>query len=315
MVTEVNRLIANLFAAGEPIAFPQVGTLTPVKRPARRLSKRELLPPTREIDFASAVQGATLAQRLAQAANCSLEQAEEIYGRWLGYTFNEGGLTLEGIGVLRNKHFTLDPAFDARLNPQGRKAIPIKVRRRAFDWTIALGVVAIIAAIGIGYYGYTELKGSVRMPWQQEQTADNQTIKITTSTIAKTTTPTDSTTTTQPVEPIETVAKAVPEQPKVTAVTANRQPVASPSQPHESGSIRTMVSGAYYVVLGVFSTPENAERAANEAFMKQAMPCQVYRFGQKWMVSPFTSADAAACTQFRRTHLETHPDLWVYQAR
>ena len=76
-----------------------------------------------------------------------------------------------------------------------------------------------------------------------------------------------------------------------------------------------MQSGHYYVVLGVFSTVENAERAANEAFLKQAMRCEIYPFGQKWMVSPFTAAEADRCAQFRRTHLETHPDLWVYQAR
>lgn len=77
-----------------------------------------------------------------------------------------------------------------------------------------------------------------------------------------------------------------------------------------------MSSGRYYVVLGVFSTVENAERAVNETARKDgSLRCGIYRFGGKWMVSPFESADAEACTLFRNAHLDRFPDTWVYRAR
>lgn len=323
MVAEVNRLIANLFAAGESIAFPQVGTLLPTKRPARRLSKKQLIPPTREIDFASDLQGATLAERLAAAAHCSLEQAEEIYGRWLAQTYREEVLTLEGIGVLQHKHFKIDPAFDARLNPQGRKPIAVRVRRRGFDLTMLIGVVAILAAVTIGIYGYKELKGTVKMPWQKEQVVAQQGVTANSSETTATTLPVESMENTdapaQPATSNEEVADE-PKQPEMKVETAPSATAAvrktAPTQTTSAtNEVEIMRSGQSYVVLGVFSTVENAQRAANEAFVKHAMRCSIYRFGQKWMVSPFTSADPDAATQFRRTHLETHPDLWVYKAR
>lgn len=77
-----------------------------------------------------------------------------------------------------------------------------------------------------------------------------------------------------------------------------------------------LVSGRRYVVLGVFSTPENAARAAQLAREKEgSFRCGVYRFGAKFMVSPFESEDAEACTLFIRAHAETFPGMWTYTAR
>lgn len=70
------------------------------------------------------------------------------------------------------------------------------------------------------------------------------------------------------------------------------------------------------MVLGVFSTAENAARAASAASSQEvAITCGVYRFGAKFMVSPFESDDAEACRLFIRAHAERIPDMWVYSAR
>ena len=78
----------------------------------------------------------------------------------------------------------------------------------------------------------------------------------------------------------------------------------------------SMVSGRYYVVLGVFSTVENAERAGMQAAEKDGtLRCGIFRFGSKWMVSPFESDDPEACTLFRKAHVDHFPEMWVYKAR
>ncbi|MBQ8581787.1 MAG: hypothetical protein IJ478_06860, partial [Alistipes sp.] len=83
-----------------------------------------------------------------------------------------------------------------------------------------------------------------------------------------------------------------------------------------TGEVQRMTSGWSYVVLGVFSTEENARRAvATAASSEPALGCTIYTFGQKWMVSPHGSADAASAQAFRKTHSEQYPDLWVYQAK
>lgn len=301
MVAEVNRLLMNLFAAGESVALPSVGTLVPVKRPARRISKRQVLPPLREIDFKSDLVGKTLAERLVVAAHCTQEQAEEIYGRWLGYTFKEGVLTLEGIGVLRNKSFKLDPAFDQRLNPQGRQPIALRVRRRGMDWAIWLGVVAVVAAVAIGFYAYNELKGTVKMPWEKVRTTE-----VAVQTLpAEVETPTPAPQEATPApEPVATPAPAPAPAPKPAPV----------AQPRTEG-VQTLQSGHFYVVLGVFSTEENAQRATAKAVGEGLTATTIYRFGQKFMVSPFTAADSESCAAFRRTQGSAYPDMWVYKAR
>ena len=77
-----------------------------------------------------------------------------------------------------------------------------------------------------------------------------------------------------------------------------------------------MLSGRHYVVLGVFSTPENAARAAADAEARDAsVRCGVYRFGNKFMVSPFEAPDAEACTLFIRNYSDRFPGLWTYTAR
>ena len=77
-----------------------------------------------------------------------------------------------------------------------------------------------------------------------------------------------------------------------------------------------LLSGRHYVVLGVFSTEENARRAVRETEAKEsALRCRIYRFGGKFMVSPFSSDDAGACAQFIRVQDGRFPDMWTYTAR
>lgn len=317
MVAEVNRLVGDVLAAGLPLALPGIGTLRPEHRPARRISKTQLLPPARVIDFSSTVEGVTLARRLAEAAHCTEEQAEEIYRRWLGYTLQEEVLTIEGIGTLKMKHFALDPDFDRRLNPQGSKPITVR-RRRRFDWTIAFGILAIVAAAGIGGYSY--------MLWQEERNGD----KLHSSPIAQQPSRPAAETavpeTQSAEEPRQEAAATAEALETVPAEQSAKQPVGQPEAPARSdarpqpnpsqGGVMTMSPGRYYVVLGVFSTVENATRAVDETARKDgSLRCGIYRFGSKWMVSPFESADAEACTLFRNAHAEQFPDMWIYRAR
>ena len=309
MVAEVNRLVGDLLAAGQPLALPGIGTLMPVTRPARRISKRQVVPPARVIDFSSEVKGYTLPQRLAAAAHCSEEQAEEIYGRWLSHTLDEGVLTIVGVGTLKQKHFVLEPDFDKRLNPQGHAPITVR-RRRRFDWVMALGVLTILAALGIGIYLY--------MNWQQNGGKFSFYTPLATAPVPVPTVAADTTALTEaepvaeaPAEPATPAAEAPAAE---TAATA--PPVVPTARQEALDGVTPLTAGHYYVVLGVFSSRENADRAVTAANRTDgSLRCGIYRFGTKWMVSPFESADEEACAIFRRAHLETFPDLWIYRAR
>ena len=56
--------------------------------------------------------------------------------------------------------------------------------------------------------------------------------------------------------------------------------------------------------------------AAREASAEEvAMTCGIYRFGAKFMVSPFESDDREACRLFAAAHEERFPNMWTYTAR
>ncbi len=321
MVTEVNRLLANLLARGERVALPEVGSLIPVAQPSRRLSRRKLLPPSREIAFSSEVSGTTLAEQIAKATGCEMERAVEIYGRWLSHTWCDGELTIAEVGQLKMKHFTPTEAFDARLNPEGRT--PITVQRRT-DWMIWVAVVALLFAVGMAYVGYTELyrKQPISDTAQVVDRAADRPMKRPKSDTVAT------------AAALAEVAKAIVDETEATYAQqyakadaaknniAAQSPQSATSSSNEQRStttdpgVMTMTSGHYYVVLGVFSTPDNAERAVSRALDEDGtMRCGVYRFGAKWMVSPFDSDDREACDLFRRAHAATHPDMWIHKAK
>ena len=307
MVAEVNRLVANLLAAGERVALPGVGSLIPVTRPARKISRKRIAPPVHDIDFSSEVEGKSLAEQLAVAASCDLARAEEIYGRWLGHTWADGVLTMEGVGTLKMKHFTPDATFDARLNPEGRTPMVVR-RRRTIDWVMWVGVVAILVAAGIAYYGYTEIyqKGMLSDRAESVEAVAPTAEVATTDTVAV-------------AAPAEVVAQeSAPAAAAPTVAPTEAQPVqpAQPAPKADATGVMTMQSGYHYVVLGVFSTTENAFRAAAKAQETDGtMRCGVYHFGSKWMVSPFDSEDREACDLYRRAHTDAYPDLWIHTAR
>ena len=118
----------------------------------------------------------------------------------------------------------------------------------------------------------------------------------------------------QPVagESAAQAGSAVPE----TSAAAPEPETAETHRAEEQGAPMALLSGRHYVVLGVFSTEENARRAVRETAGKEsAFRCRIYRFGEKFMVSPFSSDDAGVCAQFIRAQGGRFPDMWTYTAR
>ena len=149
MVNEINRLVGDLLAEGGEVFLPGVGSLYTERRGARRISRRSVLPPSRAVSFTSQERGVSLVAEISGAVQCDAAEAQDVYDRWLARTLENGVLTIEGVGVLKLKHFTPDAAFDRRLNPQGREPVRIKPARK-FDWALWIGIAAILVALGFG---------------------------------------------------------------------------------------------------------------------------------------------------------------------
>lgn len=363
MVEQINLLIGNRLAAGGELFLPGVGSLYTERQGARRRSKRLVEPPCRRVFFSSQQRGESLPTLIARAASCDETAAQEIYARWLERTFADGVLTVGGVGVLKNKHFAMEEAFDRRLNPQGHEPLKIRLLHR-FDWALWFGVAAIVFAAVFGGYqflmlypadpagqiavaeadpnplatpsltqtdavgkddfaGPSEPEAAGRMESGQAdaQTASGAAEERTGSAgtaVGPDVSGSDAKSASQPDGERQSAAQPA------SAQRSDARPSGTPQSATQQSAGQTVVatrpeslaSGRKYVVLGVFSTPENAARAAKKAASNTpAMSCRVYRFGEKFMVSPFESDDAAACAAFIREHRGSYRDLWTYTAR
>ena len=110
MVNEINRLVGDLLAGGGEVFLPGVGSLYTERRGARRISRRSVLPPSRAVSFTSQERGVSLVAEISGAVQCDAAEAQDVYDRWLARTLENGVLTIEGVGVLKLKHFTPDSA-------------------------------------------------------------------------------------------------------------------------------------------------------------------------------------------------------------
>lgn len=355
MVDQVNRLAGNLLAAGGELYLPGVGSLCVRFRGARRLSARLVEPPSREVVFTSQQRGVSLVDEIARVLRdaapaetpCSdtdgtpvsssasvvssapvapqreqaqiASQARDIYDRWLSRTQQNGVLTIEGVGVLKFKNFTPDEAFDRRINPQGHA--PVRIHRpRRFDGAMWIGIAAIVFVVAFTAYWWLDNRHAA-----STVTTGSESVTLVAAAPAATehsaaaeasADGVGADSVTDPAAAGTAPAAAGVESAAQNAAPVLRTEAPAGTDPTADGEPARLVSGRRYVVLGVFSTPENAARAARLALEKEgSFRCGVYRFGAKFMVSPFESEDAEACTLFIRAHAETFPGMWTYTAR
>lgn len=355
MVDQVNRLAGNLLAAGGELYLPGVGSLCVRFRGARRLSARLVEPPSREVVFTSQQRGVSLVDEIARVLRdaapaetpCSdtdgtpvsssasvvssapvapqreqaqiASQARDIYDRWLSRTQQNGVLTIEGVGVLKFKNFTPDEAFDRRINPQGHA--PVRIHRpRRFDGAMWIGIAAIVFVVAFTAYWWLDNRHAA-----STVTTGSESVTLVAAAPAATehsaaaeasADGVGADSVTDPAAAGTAPAAAGVESAAQNAAPVLRTEAPAGTDPTADGEPARLVSGRRYVVLGVFSTPENAARAAQLAREKEgSFRCGVYRFGAKFMVSPFESEDAEACTLFIRAHAETFPGMWTYTAR
>lgn len=348
MVNEINRLVGNLLAGGGEVFLPGVGSLYTERRGARRISRRSVLPPSRAVSFTSQERGVPLVTEIARAVQCDAAEAQDIYDRWLARTLENDVLTIEGVGVLRFKNFTPDAAFDKQLNPQGHEPVRIKPARK-FDWALWIGIAAILIAVGFGGNEFLKLYDEgpeeiAGITGDSGSVAGGTAVTADSLVVAEApVSASDSGTAAEPAASASGVNTGTASGDASSASGANtagtamvpagqtaglsgtasagQKDIAPANRPETlpagtADAPAPLVSGRRYVVLGVFSTPENAARAADDAAKKDAsVRCGIYRFGEKFMVSPFESGDAEACTFFIRNYSDRFPGLWTYTAR
>lgn len=288
MIEEVNKIIYNMLISGRGVFLPEVGTLYIERQAARKLADGRLLSPRNTVVFAEGVQAPSLVDEIVSIAGCGVEQAQDIYERWKTKTLAEGVLTIGGIGVLKGKSFSTDKTFHSAINPQGVKTLVVR-KKSSNAWLYVVSAVAVVVALGFLAY----------LMWGDKFMGKQSAEKVVVEQIA---TP-------------EAPAVENAEQGVESAAEPNAVPNAEQAQPEQVTPQSSEY--AYYVVMGIFSTPENAERAVQQVQAKiKDVECKVLPFkGGKHMVTIFGSDSVADCNAFARSYRDVYPDLWVYNKK
>ena len=293
MVGEVNKIIYNMLVSGRGVYLPDVGSLYIERQAARKISADKLLSPRNVVAFQSGEQAPSLVNEIVAVAGCSTEQAADIYQRWSAKTREGNNIKIGGVGVLNHKSFVMESEFASAINPKGVKTIVI--RRRSNTWLYAICAVCVLVALG--FCGYIMFGGEQKIDAMRlepiakvaeqpaaEQPASEGAVAQTAEGEASTTIDSTSTST-QPAQPAETVANG--------------------NADYE-----------YYVVMGIFSTEENAQRAVAQAESRiKDVNCKVLPFKDKFMVTLFGSDKIGDCNAFANSYRDIYADLWVYKKK
>jgi len=286
----ITQLLFNALAQHRTIVIPGIGSLR-FRRVAAKLEGTTLTPPRNMFRFSSREEGRSLLDMVIAEAGCTREEGEEAYRRWLRRVKQGHSVVIEGVGRIEEDFFKPSEELERLLNPVATAPITLRRRRSLRGVWIGLAAVALATVAGAAWWFVQNEPKTTTTPeviaQKVEQSAPEKVDSVVVEKV------------TAPVEEV--------------AATVEETPVPTPA----STEIGEMTSGVSYVVLGVFSTEENARKYIKQmATRAPEIACRAYKFqGSKFMVSGFESTDGAAASAFIREHRAKFPDLWVYNRK
>lgn len=279
MVNEVNKLIYNAIVKYHAVYLPDVGTLSVVRHPATMSSKNELIPPRFDVELSLDNRAKSLVDIISAEVAVDKQRAEEIYARWSDKLHKGGIMVIDRVGTLRNNSFVADAEIIKALNISNQ---PFRItRKRNYAPLYLLLTLVVLGALGYGGWRYFDTKQDQVVV---EIVAEEQVMPEVELPLVQDT---------QPVE-IEMIEEA-----------SNNEIVESDWRENEG--IR------HWVVVGSYSTTENAERAIADIVKRlPEMQCNYFKLGSMFAVAAFGSADIVECQEFKNTHSKEFPQSWVY---
>ena len=277
----ITQLLLNLLAQHRTVFLPSIGTLR-FGRIAAKLEGTALTPPRNTFRYSSREEGLSLLDEMIAVAGCTREEGEEAYRRWLHRIKQGHSVVIEGVGCVESDFFKPSEELERLLNPVAAAPIVLHRRRSLRGVWIGLAAVVVVGAAGAAWWYVQNQPTAAPEVVAQEVVAPA-------------------------LETIDSVAVEEVVEPAPVEEVATPEPTA----------IGQMTSGVSYVVVGVFSTEENARKYIEQmARRNPEIACRVYAFqGSKFMVSGFESTDGAEASAFIRDHRAALPDLWVYKRK
>lgn len=288
MVNEVNKIIYNTLMSERAVTLPGVGTLSVVRGVASMQSKDVVTAPVLTVEFSSHGEARSVVDVIASEGGVDAARAEDIYTRWLDKVRNGSVLTIEGVGVLRNKSFGVDKELFTLLNPS-QKSVKIKYRKNRTAIAAALVSAFVGVAIMFGVAAWFFYCEDAPVPVEDAcvDVVAEECVQI-------------------PAVEVEeevTVVEDV-ECEFVEGVMEEIAPAVEDWTMHDD--IR------HWVVAGSYSTRENADVAVENIVKRNGdMKCKVFKLGKMHAVAVFGSVEHGDCEQFMREHKELK-QMWIF---
>lgn len=297
MVNEVNKIIYNRLITEREVTLPGVGSLSLVRRAASMSSRDVIAAPRLTIEFSSHAEGCSIVDAIAVIGGTDTATAEDIYSRWLEKVRSGSTLTIEGVGILRNKSFEVDKELLSMLN--GTSATHVNVVRRKKGRTmlwvgLTLSIIALIVSIAAIF------NVDISAISDKATNADKQVETIVENIIVEPITEniTSDEPTTDVEEDIHTQDVVAVECVEVATVANN-------------WTKRDDIH--HWVVAGSYSTMSNAESAAETITTKyQDIDCKIITLGKMYAVAIYGSSDRDDCVQYMRKYHKNFGEAWIF---
>ena len=297
MVNEVNKIIYNRLITEREVTLPGVGSLSLVRHAASMSSRDVIAAPRLTIEFSSHAEGCSVVDAIAVIGGTDTATAEDIYSRWLEKVRSGSTLTIEGVGILRNKSFEVDKELLSMLN--GTSATHVNVVRRKKGRTmlwvgLTLSIIALIVSIAaIFNIDISAISDKATNAYKQvETTVENIVVEPAAEDI------TSDEPTTDVKEDIHTQDVIAVESVEVATVADN-------------WTMRDDIH--HWVVAGSYSTMCNAESAAEAITTKyQDIDCKIITLGKMYAVAIYGSNDRDDCVQYMRKYHKNFGEAWIF---
>ncbi len=285
MVGEVNKLIFNTLISEGAVYLPDVGVIFLHRIAAAEVARDRVAAPRFSVQFSSQMKATSLVDVISNVASVDSAQAEDIYFRWLDKVRSTNGVDIEGVGRVVNKSFVAEEQLIKSLNPLSVNEIKI-TRRRSNRGFVAAIITLIVLALA-GYILYANLD------FTSPKTEVAEVIKEQGS---------------EPKMEVVTEESTVPSE-----VNDNVDMPTETVVVEEVNDWRVAADIRHWVVIGSYSTTENAERAIAALSEKYSeLMFDYIRLGSMYAVSPFGSSDITDCEAFKSEYKREFTQMWIH---
>lgn len=312
---QVSNLVYNALAKRQGVVLPGIGTLYAVTVPAEMQKPGVVTPPVNRVELVTdELPGIPyIVDLIAGYDQTDPEQAREIYNRWLAENCSEEGVTIGAVGNIREGVFTPDPGLKEALNPVDTGAVRLPGRidaKRVAMWVVFAVLIGVGISVGaIVWYEYSEQMRIVRLSEQPVLPAsvpaapDSPAVKVpaaagSDSSAGESGAPAG----------VDSSAAVPAKQP---------EPVREPATVPAAKLVPATAAMHYYVIVGTYSTDQNAEKFIASAqkkndkleYAKIPMP------NGKILVSVFGATAETEANRMKNEVSGLFPDAWVFKSK